>query len=426
MALLGGSLSTTPFARPSRERAAATDDGLQVCHVVPDFDRIGGYERQALTLARQQRASCGVWGEILTHDLARAPRLHPDSVHPDRDDVPTHHLAAGWLGANPRPWWRRHGSRVQLVHAHAFHRLSGQMVALARRAGVPSVVKVATAGDVAEFARAATVHDSENPAPAGEGPFGGPREAVRRRARWLAFSRLRQADAIVAISEQIAAELAQEGLRSVRLPNGVDTQRFHPATPSVRARARAGWQLDDDTLCLAFIGRLAARKDLSTLLRALARWNPKQPWCLLVAGDGERRASLVSEAAGLGLASYIRFLSEVVDVARVLESTDLFIYPSLREGVPNAVLEAWAAGVPSVLSRIPGHVDLPGVERAAWLFAPGDADDLAARLESAALDVHARAQLGSEARRQAEAHFAMRDVAVRYADLYRSLLEARR
>lgn len=285
------------------------------------------------------------------------------------------------------------------------------MVQMARRAGVATVVKVATAGDVAEFAR---------------GRKRGLREAARQRLRQVAFDRLRQADAVVAISDQIAAELKDEGVFCIRLPNGVDTDRFRPPTPGERAEARAAWDVSDETLCLSFVGRLAERKDLGTLIRSLGRFHPKQPWCLLVAGEGAEHSTLVVKAAELGVAHRIRFLGELADVGQVLRAADLFVHPSLLEGAPNSVLEAWACGVPTVLSGIPGHVELPGVERAGWFFAPGDPDDLAARLEHVALDPSARACAASGARRAAESHFAIRDVAARYLDLYRELLERRR
>jgi glycosyltransferase involved in cell wall biosynthesis len=177
-----------------------------------------------------------------------------------------------------------------------------------------------------------------------------------------------------------------------------------------------------------YLGRLADRKDVDTLVTAWARVcrtisrNDPQ---LVIAGDGETRGRLQDTAIRLGIAERCRFLGAVSHPEEPLGAADLFVNPSRSEGLPNAVLEAAACGLPLVLSDIPIHREIAcSVGMADYLFPVGDVQALAERLISLLrLDPAARAVYG---RRCAEfgKRFLPEARDQAYVDLYRELLGA--
>jgi glycosyltransferase involved in cell wall biosynthesis len=386
-----------------------------VLHVVPHLDRVGGYERQALVLARHQRRGTDVAPILLTHEAPGRPALEQGTAGT------IHRLARGLLRHHPGAWWRRHRGEIDLVHAHAMHKLTGQVLALAHADGVPSLVKVATEDDVRMFAD-----------PAGWQDLLDGDEGAARGVRWqlmlrTAFARLRRAGTFVALNAAIERQLAAHGLPSVRVPNGVDVQAFRPADAARRAAAREALGLAPDAPCVASVGRLATRKDLPTLLEAFARVaaGARGPAPVLrVAGEGPARPLLEERVAALGLSGLVAFLGPLDDVRELLDAADLFVHPSLREGLPNAVLEALACGLPAVLSDVPGHraVTDGAAGAPALLVPPGDADALARGLAALLADAPRRAALGAAGLAHVERHFGIARVALAYLGQYRSLL----
>lgn len=363
---------------------------LRVLHVVPHLDRIGGYERQALTLAGQQRRRG--WAEpiLLTHGEGQLPHFE-QGLHGE-----VHRLRKGLLRHHPGRWWRRHGHRVQVVHAHALHKLSGQVLAMAHQARLPTLVKVATEDDVHMFTQP---RGWEHLLDDGDPGTNGVRWRLMLQTAW---KRLRRAGLFVALTDGIAQQLDDHGLRSVRLPNGVDTGRFRPPSAVERHAARSALQLPSDARCIAYLGRLAARKRVADLIAAFERLVLRGDVStqLVLAGDGDAAPGLRQRALASPASRRIRFTGMLDDVRSVLHAADISVNPSEREGMPNAVLEAWACGVASVLSDIPAHRQMsqqPG-QTACLLYPLGDETALAARLAGLLASPARRAALGSSAR----------------------------
>ena len=215
---------------------------LRVLHVVPHLDRVGGYERQALTLTRQQQRGGRVEPILLTQwDDSERPASEI-GLHGE-----IHRLQKGLLRHQPGSWWRRTSNSVQFVHAHALHKLSGQLLALAADAGVPSIVKVATGDDVAMF----------NDPKGWEGLLDDERLDSHRGLRWrvmmnAAWRRLRRASTFISLNESIAGQLSELGLNSVHIPNGVDVDRFHPVADAARVAAREALGIPPGGCCIWF------------------------------------------------------------------------------------------------------------------------------------------------------------------------------
>jgi glycosyltransferase involved in cell wall biosynthesis len=417
---------------------------LAVLHVVPHLSRTGGYERQALTLARHQAREQGLLPLLLTHAEASRHDAHSAGWSPLSSSargsgsgrelaageapvetaaeaggnaphgVPLHRLERGLRRYHPGRWWRnrrRHGELPDVVHVHAMHKLGGQVVELARRAGIPTLVKVPTPADVELFAHPERWRELVEP----EEP------AARYGARWrfmaaTTWRRLRRATVFLALNADIAARLRQEGVRAELVGNGVDCARYAPPAAAERAAARAALGLAPDAPCVVTCGRLVARKDVDCALAALARLPGAT---LLVCGDGPRAGALRERAAALGIGTRVRWLGMLADTRPALHAADVFVHASRSEGLPNALLEALACGLPAVVSDIPGHED--GTLR----FPPGDDAALATRLALLLADGAARAAEGRAARERARTRHDLPIVAARLSELYaRCLAEA--
>ena len=176
------------------------------------------------------------------------------------------------------------------------------------------------------------------------------------------------------------------------------------------------------------VARIAPQKRIDRLLRALAAL-PAEVRCV-IAGDGEERAAMEALAAELGVAPRTHFLGERDDTGDVLAALDVFVIPSDREGLSNAMLEALASGVPVVSTAVSGADDA----LSPWPdgSAPGavvdfSEDALAAALRPLLADPERRARMSGLARRRAEERFSMDGMLARWEAVLagRAMPEAR-
>lgn len=200
--------------------------------------------------------------------------------------------------------------------------------------GVPLAVKLACSGPKGDFQTLAK----------GVSPAG--------------VAALESAEALVCINSEVRAEALAAGIppeRLVQIRNAVEVERFAAAEPI--PLAELGLAPGDRPLL--FVGRLAHQKRLHVLLEAAAAAREEVPeLCLLLAGEGGELPALRAQAAQLGIAERVHFLGARDDVPRLLRSAAGFVLPSCSEGISNALLEALAAGAPSIVSRIPGNLEV--------------------------------------------------------------------
>jgi glycosyltransferase involved in cell wall biosynthesis len=204
--------------------------------------------------------------------------------------------------------------------------------------------------------------------------------ATRARTRRLVPS----VDAVTVVApEQLAYFRDELGVAAARLaciPNGIQV----PArTPATIAAARAALGLEADAFAFCYAGRLVPIKQLEVLVDAFARLpqpiRARSTLCLV--GDGESRAALETAARLRGVADRVSFAGARTGVAALLLGADAFVMSSSSEGLPMAMLEAMAAGVPCVSTAVGG---IPELLRAGagLLVPPGDAAALAAAMAS--------------------------------------------
>ena len=150
------------------------------------------------------------------------------------------------------------------------------------------------------------------------------------------------------------------GQRPFRLiHNAVDLGAFQIASTSAMSWRRE-LAISDATIVLGHVGRFTAEKNHEFLLDVLAKLHAEgQPACLVLAGDGPLRASIEAKASQMGLGRHIRFLGVRKDIPELMRAFDILLLPSFSEGLPNVIVEAQAAGIPSLVSdTITREVDL--------------------------------------------------------------------
>jgi glycosyltransferase involved in cell wall biosynthesis len=235
----------------------------------------------------------------------------------------------------------------------------------------------------------------------------------------------RLADAMIAISEACRRDHLERGIgtpeRFVTIPSGIP-----PAPASDRASARRLLRAAEDDLLVACVGRLAPVKGQHVLLEAFGRVAPRHPGVrLLLVGDGPARAELEEQRLRLGLDGRVGFLGLRADAAELFAGFDLYVQPSLNEGMCRSLAQALDAGLPVVAADAPGPVDLLGDE-AGVLVPAGDVAALAAALERLLGDEALRGRLSKAARERAAALTREDEMVAAIERLYRALIEERR
>jgi teichuronic acid biosynthesis glycosyltransferase TuaC len=202
-------------------------------------------------------------------------------------------------------------------------------------------------------------------------------------------------DAVVAVSQKMADAATALGAprRPVEVvPNGADRAIFFPRAVE-QARAHLG--LPQGEQIISYVGKLVPRKGVDTLIEAmgiLAERDTPTP-LLLVAGIGELRESMEARAAELGIAGRMRFLGKIPhdDVPMAMAAGDVFVLPSLSEGLPTVVCEAMSCGRPVVATAVDGTPEIVRDGETGFLVTPKDPEGLARAL-AAILDDPSLAQ----------------------------------
>ena len=226
-------------------------------------------------------------------------------------------------------------------------------------------------------------------------------------------------DFLVAITPLIVQELRAAGVpmtRILEIPNGIEVGTFGP---------KADYRLHDP-VTLLFVGRLHPQKRLDLLLPAfrqakLAR--PKLTWRLLLVGDGPLRESLKIMAQELDSDDEVIFCGKTNDVPSYLALADIFILPSCGEGMSNALLEAMTYGLPCLVSRDAGNMDIICHDENGLLVDCENSDTLAQTIVNLADNCEWRERLGQTARRTVKDRFAMKRVIEQYIALYQELID---
>lgn len=356
----------------------------RIAHVLSSFE-LGGQERVALELAAAQIRR--------GHDVAAvslAPLPHGPLASELRSRGVTVHAVPKGPGFDARLVVRLaallRSEGIDVVHTH-----NPQPLAYGAAAG--------------RLANRTIVHTKHGVNPA------------RGRRLWLRRIGGHLAHAYVAVSEATAG-VARENRecpsgRLVVIPNGVDLDAYR-SDPAARRAVRDELGIPHDSWLFGTVGRMSVEKDHALLVRAVGPLlGPNAR--LLVVGDGSEMEKVRAEA--MPYQPWVVLTGLRRDVARVLASLDVFVLSSRSEGLPLALLEAMATGLPVVATQVGGVAEVLEHGSAGLLVPPGDEASLRRSLAALMADRGAAQELGDHARDRAR-HYDAKRVVDMYMALY--------
>ena len=225
-------------------------------------------------------------------------------------------------------------------------------------------------------------------------------ERKRRLHAWAERWLMNRTDAVVtsaeAVKEHYVRQVGAEASKIEVIYNAVDWSQLQ--TTLGRDEMRLSLGIPKDAALAGIIARLTEQKAHRVLFEAMARHAALANVHLLVIGDGELREDLHRLAKSLGLQSRVHFAGARRDLGNVLASIDVFVMPSLWEGLPLSLVLAMGAGLPVVATAVAGIPEVVVNGERGLLVAPGDVDGLAAALARVFGDAGERARLGEAAR----------------------------
>jgi glycosyltransferase involved in cell wall biosynthesis len=244
------------------------------------------------------------------------------------------------------------------------------------------------------------------------------RDVVSRSVRWVERATTGMVSRYVAVAEGVrTAAIAHLGLRPDQICtilNAVDLRPFaNPSTDRAAIRAEFGFEAQHTVIGAASV--LEPRKNI-------AHGSEFPGVRLLIVGSGPEEAELRAGAAALGLNGLVRFAGFRADVPRVLNAFDVFALASHSEGLPRAVMEAMAAGLPCVVTDVGGNAEAVRHGETGFVVAPGAEGAFIEGLRVLVSDESRRRDMGDAGRRRAFAEFAPERMAREYGRLYLDLL----
>lgn len=370
---------------------------VRVCHVAMG-DLWAGAEVQLLALMTYLVRLHGFeWSVVLFNDgrLADELRKLPLSL----TVIPERHHGPIAIASRLAKIFRQF--RPDIVHTHKYKdSILGATVA--RYVGVPHIVRV--------------VHGMPE-------PFSG-----LRNLRMFLYTMVDRfvtdwfIDRVVAVSSDIEKKWIRiyGSNRVVCIHNGIDLEAVHVTMQ--RADKRNEWHIDDKAILLGTVGRLVPVKGHAVLLEALPILRKSHPnVALIFVGDGPLRGQLESEVARLGLEGSVIFAGNQSQPYDFINMMDVFVLPSLHEGIPMVLLEAFALKRPVIASRVGGIPEVVSHGQTGLLVSPSNAVDLASAIQDLIEDSTRMEAFGAIGREQVEREFSASMMADRMARLYRSL-----
>ena len=369
---------------------SADPSALNVLHVVDSLER-GGLERVVVDLARAQRAA---GGSPRVFCLYRTGGFAPELA---TAGIPLQ-CAGKRDGFDLRALWRLRRAALSgcdVVHAHNLVPNYYAAAALRGARRAPALVD--------------TCHDMGT-------------RLVDPHLRRLYLWSVRHTRRFAMVADQVYASYVDRGLvpaaRARVIYNGIPVQRF-AHNPGVRAATRRRLGLPEGALVVGAVGRLVPLKNHASLLRILPSLHADfQQLHLVVVGSGELEAELRSMAVAGGIADRVLFTGEQPDVSELLAAFDVFAMPSTTEGMSIALLEASAAGLAIVASRVGGNPRIVQEGVTGLLVPAGDDAALRAALGELLSDPLRRGSLGAAARLWVQEHASIEAMSRAYTALY--------
>jgi sugar transferase (PEP-CTERM/EpsH1 system associated) len=388
---------------PSRQNGGAPDGLVRPLRIMHVFDRldVGGTEKAVMKLVR------GLEPELFEHSICT---LRGASAAADEWAAGVPVLHAGQEGEEfqfnvPRLVRVMRTVRPAIVHSRNWGGI--EAVVAARFAGVPVVVH-SEHGYELEMRSGLPLH--------------------RRLLRHAVY---RMASAVGAVTNELRDYHARQAWWDPQavnvLYNGIDGEEFRPQ-PQVRDAVRRRLAIPMDALVVGWVGRMVPLKDLTTLLKAAEALVPEAPNLrVILVGSGPELSRLQDYVThSPQLSGRVVFPGTVDCVADLLNAMDIFVLPTLMEGMSNTLLEALAVGLPVVATRVGGNPEVVADGVCGYLFTPQDVPGLVSQLRTLLREPRLRSEFGRAARERALRQFSLEGMLRRYRDLYLDLAMRRR
>lgn len=367
-----------------------------IAHVVYRFD-IGGLENGVANLLNRMPV------DRYRHVVIALTEYTDFRKRIMRDDIAYHALGKR-PGKDPGVYWRLWALLRQLkpdiVHTRNLPTVDAQVVAAS--AGVPCRIHGEHGRDVIDIA------------------------GTRRKYIWLRRALNPFIHRYIPLSRDLEdwlrSTIRVQPAKITRIYNGVDNNRFRPSRSS-RARLPVPGLVDDDSIVIGSVGRMAEVKDHLTLVRAFLRLLEEVPGArrrfrLVIIGDGPLRGVALELLRAANAENLAWLPGARDDVPTLMQGFDLFVLPSIAEGISNTILEAMATGLPVLATRVGGNAELVMHDKTGWLIAPGDPGVMARAIESVADDRERLRAFGRGARKRVETDFSLDDMVDRYLAVY--------
>jgi glycosyltransferase involved in cell wall biosynthesis len=235
------------------------------------------------------------------------------------------------------------------------------------------------------------------------------------------------ANQIVAVSENLKEDITRyEGISSERIKvitNGINGNKYNNKIDKNKKRRELGID-NKHNIILGFVGRLSSEKGLIYLIKAMEPLVKEfQNLLLLIAGEGGLLEGLKREAIALGVEQNIRFLGPRSDINEILSILDIFILPSLREGLPLVLLEAAATSLPILATDVGGNKQVVKHGANGLLVKHGDVASLYNSIKELITNEGMRKEFGSKSYDLFTNNFTIKKMIKEYETIYQDCIK---
>jgi glycosyltransferase involved in cell wall biosynthesis len=207
--------------------------------------------------------------------------------------------------------------------------------------------------------------------------------------------------------------------------NGIDIEPFYERSEAEKDAIKREYELPFNKPIITSVANLRPPKGHEYLIQALHELKRENPdFLTLLVGDGPLRGKLEELVRDLGLKEQVHFLGsrDREDIPEILAITDIFVLPSLWEGLPTAIIEAMAAGCPVVATAVAGTPEVVMDRETGFLVNSRDPEALAQKIAKLLEDPQLRRKMGEAGVKRVEEHFTLEKMAQNYEALYRNLM----
>ena len=297
--------------------------------------------------------------------------------------------------------------KTDVIHIHGFSKRNTIVIAVSRIFNKKVILKM-------------TSYGQDDPS------------SVKKRFPFIFWQIFKCCHAYIGLSPAFAVSYQRANLPEEKynfIPNGVDLDRYFPASKIEKIGLRQKYGFSEDDVILLFVGHFSPEKRPMLLYRAWVRlWEQNICAKLILIGltknhfevDNEIVETIKQDAVKRGILPFISFVERTTHVDDYMRITDVFVLPSMREGLPNALLEAMACAIPCIVTNLPGVTDwLVDDGRTGVLFQSEEPSDLAEKIIPFVTKQTASQKMGRAARYFMEDNFSCASTSLKVLDLYK-------